>query len=124
MIVSMINMMSTVKPKRGIEIPKKSRVSTAPMDHGLLILLGWLKSPGLILFIHERNTPSKPLDQINVSLRENCDLEPGSGLSGVAAGWMNKEIAVKYSISEYTVKNHLKNILQKLQVQNRVQLTR
>ncbi|WP_338543825.1 response regulator transcription factor [Paenibacillus tundrae] len=45
-------------------------------------------------------------------------------LYGVAAGWTNKEIAQKYNISEYTVKNHLKNILQKLQVQNRVQLTR
>ncbi|SEK58407.1 response regulator transcription factor [Paenibacillus sp. OK003] len=45
-------------------------------------------------------------------------------LYGVAAGWTNKEIALKYTISEYTVKNHLKNILQKLQVQNRVQLTR
>ncbi|WP_145411180.1 response regulator [Paenibacillus xylanexedens] len=45
-------------------------------------------------------------------------------LYGVASGWTNKEIALKYTISEYTVKNHLKNILQKLQVQNRVQLTR
>lgn len=45
-------------------------------------------------------------------------------LYGVAAGWTNKEIAANYTISEYTVKNHLKNILQKLQVQNRVQLTR
>ncbi|PIH58903.1 response regulator transcription factor [Paenibacillus sp. LK1] len=45
-------------------------------------------------------------------------------LYGVAAGWTNKEIAVNFTISEYTVKNHLKNILQKLQVQNRVQLTR
>ncbi|WP_340398365.1 response regulator transcription factor [Paenibacillus sp. FSL H8-0079] len=45
-------------------------------------------------------------------------------LYGVAAGWTNKEIAGKRDISEYTVKNHLKNILQKLQLQNRVQLTR
>ncbi|MCJ8012477.1 response regulator transcription factor [Paenibacillus sp. KQZ6P-2] len=45
-------------------------------------------------------------------------------LYGVAAGWTNKKIAENYFISEYTVKNHLKNILQKLQVQNRVQLTR
>lgn len=42
----------------------------------------------------------------------------------VARGLTNKEIALRYEISEYTVKNHLKNILQKLQVQNRVQLTR
>ncbi|RCX23740.1 LuxR family two component transcriptional regulator [Fontibacillus phaseoli] len=45
-------------------------------------------------------------------------------LSNVTDGLTNKEIAEKLIISEHTVKNHLKNILQKLQVQNRVQLTR
>jgi len=65
------------------------------------------------------------------SLRENKE-EPQVQLSkreheilhGVAAGWTNRKIAETLFISEYTVKNHLKNILQKLQVQNRVQLTR
>jgi DNA-binding NarL/FixJ family response regulator len=45
-------------------------------------------------------------------------------LSQVAKGLTNKEIGEALNISEHTVKNHLKNILQKLQVQNRVQLTR
>lgn len=45
-------------------------------------------------------------------------------LSNVADGLTNKEIAEKLNISEHTVKNHLKNILHKLQLQNRVQLTR
>ncbi|WP_238651808.1 response regulator [Paenibacillus piscarius] len=61
---------------------------------------------------------AKKEQQVNLTAREQ-DI-----LNGVAAGWTNKEIAENYSISEYTVKNHLKNILQKLQVQNRVQLTR
>lgn len=42
----------------------------------------------------------------------------------VAKGWSNKEIAIGLTISEYTVKNHLKNIMQKLHLKNRVQLTR
>ncbi|SHE52430.1 two component transcriptional regulator, LuxR family [Seinonella peptonophila] len=42
----------------------------------------------------------------------------------VVKGWSNKEIASTLTISEYTVKNHLKNIMQKLQLKNRVQLTR
>ncbi len=39
----------------------------------------------------------------------------------LAAGKANKEIAVSLKISENTVKNHLRNILEKLHLQNRVQ---
>lgn len=45
-------------------------------------------------------------------------------LTWVAQGYSNKEIARRCLISEYTVKNHLKNIMQKLHLNNRVQLTR
>lgn len=41
----------------------------------------------------------------------------------VAKGVKNKEIAEELTISEYTVKNHVKNILDKLDLDNRVQLT-
>ena len=39
----------------------------------------------------------------------------------LAAGKANKEIAFSLKISENTVKNHLRNILEKLHLQNRVQ---
>ncbi|WP_199618197.1 response regulator [Paenibacillus alkalitolerans] len=42
----------------------------------------------------------------------------------VAKGMSNREISEKLFISEHTVKNHLKKILQKLQLDNRVQLAR
>jgi len=45
-------------------------------------------------------------------------------LERVAHGESNKEIGAVLGISEHTVKNHLKNILQKLHLDNRVQLTR
>ncbi|AWB44427.1 DNA-binding response regulator [Paenibacillus sp. CAA11] len=45
-------------------------------------------------------------------------------LQWVASGLTNREIAMQLEISDQTVKNHLKNILQKLQLENRVQLTR
>ncbi|WP_245946937.1 response regulator [Paenibacillus cellulosilyticus] len=45
-------------------------------------------------------------------------------LGWVAKGLTNREIAFELDISEQTVKNHLKNILQKLHLANRVQLTR
>jgi DNA-binding NarL/FixJ family response regulator len=39
-------------------------------------------------------------------------------------GVLNREIAANQVISEHTVKNHLKNILHKLHLENRVQLAR
>jgi len=45
-------------------------------------------------------------------------------LERVAKGESNREVAEVLKISEHTVKNHLKNILQKLHLENRVQLTR
>ena len=39
----------------------------------------------------------------------------------VAQGRSNKEIASALDIAENTVKNHLKNILEKLHLENRVQ---
>lgn len=43
-------------------------------------------------------------------------------LAHVAIGATNKQIAQRLIISENTVKNHMKNVLEKLQLQNRVQL--
>ncbi|MGZ7444544.1 response regulator [Paenibacillus sp. TH7-28] len=45
-------------------------------------------------------------------------------LDWVAKGMTNREIAAVLHISDQTVKNHLKNILHKLHLENRVQLTR
>lgn len=44
-------------------------------------------------------------------------------LACVAAGDTNRQIAERLTIAENTVKNHIKNILDKLNLENRVQLT-
>jgi two-component system, NarL family, nitrate/nitrite response regulator NarL len=43
-------------------------------------------------------------------------------ISAVVAGYTNKDIAEKFSISEHTVKNHLTNIFDKLGLSNRLEL--
>lgn len=62
----------------------------------------------------------------NPKSKQNHDLTPREKqiLTLVAEGLSNKEIAERLVISKYTVKNHLKNIMQKLHLKNRVQLTR
>ncbi len=57
--------------------------------------------------------PANPLDVLTE--REQQILE------GVAAGLSNKEIGQKLSLSEKTVKHYMTNVLQKLQVRNRVE---
>jgi DNA-binding NarL/FixJ family response regulator len=44
-------------------------------------------------------------------------------VSCVTSGETNRQIAERLIIAENTVKNHIKNILEKLQLENRVQLT-
>lgn len=56
------------------------------------------------------------LQKYNLSEREK------EVLSLVAEGLTNKEIAASLDITENTVKNHLCNIMEKLHLQNRVQL--
>jgi len=71
------------------------------------------------------------LDEFGRHVRQNgaAALGPGADLSPrekqvleqVARGRSNKEIAASLDIAENTVKNHLKNILEKLHLENRVQ---
>jgi RNA polymerase sigma factor (sigma-70 family) len=71
----------------------------------------------LLLEMREANSQQKqsisPLDELTPREREI--------LEGLAAGLSNKEIGEKLFISEKTVKHYMTNILQKLQVRNRVE---
>jgi DNA-binding NarL/FixJ family response regulator len=56
---------------------------------------------------------ASPLDDLTERERQILEL--------VAGGDSNKEIASSLGLSEKTVKHHMTNILQKLQVRNRVE---
>jgi two-component system, NarL family, nitrate/nitrite response regulator NarL len=62
------------------------------------------------------NTSADEPNPASLTPRE-CEI-----LSRVASGETNKEIAQRLVIAENTVKNHIKNLLEKLQLDNRVQL--
>ncbi len=70
------------------------------------------------------------LDEFRRSTELDRDRAPGAGLSvremevlqQVAAGKSNREVAEALTISENTVKFHMKNILDKLHLQNRAQV--
>jgi DNA-binding NarL/FixJ family response regulator len=67
-------------------------------------------------FAHQaRRAVAAPLPGADLSPREKEVLEL------VTRGKTNKEIAAALAIAENTVKNHLKNILEKLHLENRVQ---
>jgi RNA polymerase sigma factor (sigma-70 family) len=61
----------------------------------------------------QRKQTSSPLDELTSREREI--------LESLAAGLSNKEIGEKLFLSEKTVKHYMTNILQKLQVRNRVE---
>jgi len=63
--------------------------------------------------VGEGATPTDPLELLTSREREI--------LHQLALGASNKQIAVTLSIGERTVKHHMTNILQKLQVRNRVE---
>jgi DNA-binding NarL/FixJ family response regulator len=60
-----------------------------------------------------RAHPPNPLDELTERERQI--------LERVAVGDSNKEIAARFNLTEKTVKHHVSNILQKLQVRNRVE---
>jgi DNA-binding NarL/FixJ family response regulator len=71
----------------------------------------------LLLEMREANSQQKqsisPLDELTPRERQI--------LEGLAAGLSNKEIGEKLFLSEKTVKHYMTNVLQKLQVRNRVE---
>lgn len=68
--------------------------------------------------LKEFSAPEAPSSDHPLTVREQDILRL------VAGGLSNRDIAQQLVISEYTVKNHLKNIMHKLHLENRVQLAK
>ncbi|OXM83497.1 response regulator [Paenibacillus rigui] len=72
------------------------------------------------LFHQFRTGPNRNEDETKPSVLSSRE---GEILVQVASGQSNRQIAEQLLITENTVKNHIKNILAKLSLDNRVQLT-
>lgn len=83
---------------------------------GEVYLPSWLASNILLEMTQVRPgmaQPANPLEELTERERQV--------LEGVAAGLSNREIAQQVHLSEKTVKHYMTNVLQKLQVRNRVE---
>jgi two-component system nitrate/nitrite response regulator NarL len=83
-------------------------------------------NPDLALSILREFAGRKKTSPVETGAPPVEDLTPRERdiLQEVARGQTNRDVAMALGLSEHTVKNHLKNILQKLHLDNRVQLTR
>ncbi|GAB2696960.1 response regulator [Paenibacillus thermoaerophilus] len=102
-------LLKNLSPSSWLDYLKAVAMDEAPMSREFASRL-------LDEFAAKRRAESKADDPLTAREREI--------LEWVARGKSNREIGDELHISEHTVKNHLKNILQKLHLQNRVQLTR
>ncbi|QWU13934.1 two component transcriptional regulator, LuxR family [Paenibacillus sophorae] len=101
-------LLKNLKPESWHEYLRAISVDEAPMTRELAFLI-----------LNEFSQIEKPAactDPLTFREREILAL--------VAKGLSNREISSRLIISEHTVKNHLKNIMQKLHMENRVQLAR
>ncbi|WP_152392693.1 response regulator [Paenibacillus guangzhouensis] len=101
-------LLKNMKPEAWHEYLRAIAIDEAPMTRELAFRI--LKEMSPMGAGKEQNSP------LTVREREILGL--------VAKGQSNKEISFQLDISEHTVKNHLKNILHKLNLDNRVQLAR
>jgi len=101
-------LLKNLKPETWHEYLKAIAVDEAPMTRELAFRILKELSP--------MGTDENQVSPLTVREREILGL--------VAKGMSNKDISSNLDLSEHTVKNHLKNILQKLQLENRVQLAR
>ncbi|WP_195572020.1 response regulator [Paenibacillus sp. 1001270B_150601_E10] len=102
-------LLKNLKPSQWHEYLRAIAIDEVPMSQELASKL---------LLEFTSKTAARPQSETPLTTREREILER------VATGESNREIAQRLNLSEHTVKNHLKNILQKLHLENRVQLTR
>ncbi|WP_205516322.1 response regulator transcription factor [Paenibacillus sp. SYP-B3998] len=102
-------LLKNLSPESWHEYLKAIAVDEAPMSRELALRL--------LLEFSQKEKREVPTNS-SITARES------EILKWVASGKSNRQISEGLTISEHTVKNHLKNIMQKLRMDNRVQLTR
>ena len=103
-------LLKNLQPSSWIEYLKAICFDEAPMTRELAFRILKEFSPADAPAAEQKSSPLTPRETEILHL--------------VAKGLSNRDISQQLNISEYTVKNHLKNIFHKLHLENRVQLVR
>jgi two-component system, NarL family, nitrate/nitrite response regulator NarL len=111
-------LLKNLNPSAWRDYIKAVALDEAPLnpDLALAILREFSSSKTSLAAVSHQQGNSSPVSELTPRERDI--------LLEVARGQTNKEVAASLRLSEHTVKNHLRNILRKLHLDNRVQLTR
>ena len=79
-------------------------------------------NPSHILILAEPIIPNRGMDMGDLKAKFNLTRREIEVVKLICAGFSNKVIAEKLFVSEYTVKDHLKHIMEKLGANSRNQI--
>jgi len=96
---------------------------------GMIWLISWLRCKRLYRQFYEqelseleevsRDEKDGEDEEVDAPIESPLSLRERQILSLIASGYINKEVANEFGISEHTIKNHMTHILEKLEVCDR-----
>jgi DNA-binding CsgD family transcriptional regulator len=101
----------------------------AAVGIGMIWLVSWIRWKKLYRQFYEqelseldeipRDEEKEEAEEVKNPIESPLSIRERQILSLIASGYINKEVATEFGISEHTIKNHMTHILEKLDVSDR-----